>query len=303
MLFHAWNLFLLFDTGMACSFNYMKWTLPAFVYACPLGFFRIDLFSLCSDTVMGWSFYYMNFTSFCLRMHIYAFCLCSDTVMGWSFYYMKNKHICLHMCISFFTHEIFFPLLRYSDGLELLLHKLGVFTLYFFPFLRMKSFSLCSDTVMGWSFYYINFTCICLHMRIRSFCSVRYGLVQLYSFSLFLRMKYFPLCSDTVLVGSFYNINFTCFCLRMRTVAFFLCSDTVMGLSWCYADWTRICLHMRIMLFYAWNLFLSAQILWWTGAGATGLNPHLFAHARDAFYAWNLFLLAQILWWAGAFII
>jgi hypothetical protein len=93
-----------------------------------------------------------------------AFSLCSETVMGWSWCYGDWTRICLLMRMMLFTHEIFFFLLRYCDGLELVLRGLEphLFAHAHDAFRRIKSFSLCSDTVMGWSFYYINFTCICL---------------------------------------------------------------------------------------------------------------------------------------------
>jgi ABC-type multidrug transport system fused ATPase/permease subunit len=105
----------------------------------------------------------------------------------------------------FFTHEIFFPVLRYRDGLELVLccldphlfvhahdafYALNLFLSAQIPwragagatltgpafvcactwcFLRMKSFSLCSDTVTGWSLCYADWTRICLHMRMMLF--------------------------------------------------------------------------------------------------------------------------------------
>ncbi len=52
------------------------------------------------------------------------FPLCSDTVMGWSWCYADWTHICLCKRMMLFTHEIFFSLLRYSDGLELVLQDL-----------------------------------------------------------------------------------------------------------------------------------------------------------------------------------
>jgi hypothetical protein len=53
-----------------------------------------------------------------------SFSLCSDTVMDWSCFYGDWTRIFLRMRMMLFTHEIFFSLLRYCDGLELVLRGL-----------------------------------------------------------------------------------------------------------------------------------------------------------------------------------
>jgi hypothetical protein len=67
--------------------------------------------------------------------------------------------------------DVFSLLLRYRDGLELVLRGLDphLFAHAHDAFLRMKSFSLCSDTMMGWSWCYAVWTRICLRMRIDAF--------------------------------------------------------------------------------------------------------------------------------------
>ncbi len=161
---------------------------------------------------MAWSFYYINFTCICLHMRIRSFCS-----ILFPFYYTWNM----------------FPFAQILWWPELFKYKLACFCLR----MRIDAFFLCSDTVMGWSFYNIHFTCICLHMRINAS-------------SLLLRYR------DGL---SFCYIYCTHICLRMRTDACSLCSDTEMGWSWCYADWTRICLRMRMMLFTH-EIFFSVRV-------------------------------------------
>ncbi len=140
--------FLLCDSGMACSFFYMK---PAFVCACAWCFLRMKSFSLWSDTVMGWSFCYLLYTVPSFVFTWKSFSLCSDSVMACSFYYLNFARIVCACAWCFFTHEIFFPLIRYSDGLEIAFITktlpafvctctLGVFDLFFSPFFMHEIF-------------------------------------------------------------------------------------------------------------------------------------------------------------------
>ncbi len=60
--------------------------------------------------------------------------------MGWSWCYADWTRICLCMRMMLFTHEIFFSMLRYRDGLELVLRGLDLH-LFAHAHLRMMLFT------------------------------------------------------------------------------------------------------------------------------------------------------------------
>ncbi len=122
-----------------CSFFYVK---PAFVCACASCFFAHEIFFLLIPWRTRAGTHITGPALVCACASV-RFPFCSDTVMGLSWCYADWTRICLRMPMMLFTHEIFFSLLRYRDGLELMLQ--GLYPHFFAhahdAFLGMKSFS------------------------------------------------------------------------------------------------------------------------------------------------------------------
>jgi hypothetical protein len=207
--------------------------------------------------------------------------------------YMNWTRICLQNTLCFFTSEQkSFPLIRYHDGLVLIL-DLHLFMHAQYAVLNMPNNHFMSDTVMAWSFFVIILTAFFAHAHYDftwffSFCSdtafTTWPLPAIvYACALgFFAFIFFPLLRYHDRVELLLHKLYLQLFAHAHRCVFNFYSDTLMGLALdTYTVPTIVCACASMR-------FPFAQIPWWAGAGATGTGPAFVRACALQFFRINL---------------